>query len=73
MINGGINVFPRVCVFVGVGCGGLLKTFTDHENLIDIECHGQIDNENIIHFYIYFFIFYKFSCLPKTTGLWTFI
>ena len=34
MINGAINVFIRVCMFVvGVGGGGLLmKTFIDHEN-----------------------------------------
>ena len=39
MINGAINVFPRVCIclfFFGGGGGegwrGLLKTFIDHEN-----------------------------------------
>ena len=29
---------------------------------MDIEFHGQVDNENLIHFYSFFFIFYKFSC-----------
>ena len=65
MINGAINAFPRMCVFVGVGSGGLLKTFTDHENLMDIECHGQIDNENIVHFYIYFLYFINFLAYQK--------
>ena len=36
MINGAINVFIRVCMFVGGGWGDgwglLLKTFIDHEN-----------------------------------------
>ena len=40
---------------------------------MDIEYYGQIDNENLIHFLQLFFISYKFSCLPKATGLWTFM
>ena len=54
-------MFSPECVCLwGWDGRGLLKTFTDHENLMDIECHGQIDNENIIHFYIYFLYFIIF-------------
>ena len=32
---------------------------------MDIECHGQIDTENLIHILqLFFFISYNFSCLP---------
>ena len=60
------SMFSPECVCVcGGGTGGLLKTFADHENLMDIECHGQIDNENIIHFYIYFLYFINFLAYQK--------
>ena len=32
---------------------------------MDIEFHGQVDNENLIHFYIFFFIFYNFLAYQK--------
>ena len=55
MINGAINVLTTICLLEGGGGRGLLKTFIDNENEMDIECPGQIDNENLIHFYSYFF------------------
>ena len=32
---------------------------------MDIELHGQIDNENLIHFYSYFLYFIKHFLLTK--------
>ena len=58
------SVCSPVCFCWSGGGGGGRAT----ENLywlwklMDIEFHGQVDNENLIHFYSFFFIFYKFSC-----------